>query len=128
MGGGWGLLSLPRALGAGRTNPSPGGQGELHERCWVGKGGTTVPSTLRLPLADLGLRGNLDLIVPRGLSAFSVRGGRRFYHSGRSPQGLLVPLLVVRRQRDAKPGKARIEVACTRERGVTVTVWVTAHV
>jgi hypothetical protein len=116
-----GFLILSRALGPDRIIPSPGGQGELHERCWVGKGGATGPSTLRLPLAELGVRGNLDLVVPRGLAAFSVPGGRRFYHGGLSPQELLIPVLAIRQEAGEKPGKTRVGLAVTGNRVVTGT-------
>jgi hypothetical protein len=114
-----GFLILSRALGPDRVIPSPGGQGELHERCWIGKGGSASPSTLRLPLAELGLRGDLDLIAPRGLAAFSVPGGRRFYHGGLSPQELLIPVLAVRQAAAEKLGKLRVTLAVTGNRITT---------
>jgi hypothetical protein len=93
-----GFLVLSRPLGPERTVEPPGGEGELHRRCWVGRGGTASPSAMRFPLADLEVAGNLDLVVPRGLAMFGVAGARRFLHGGLSPQELLVPVIVVRAQ------------------------------
>ncbi|MCL6509018.1 MAG: PglZ domain-containing protein, partial [Bryobacteraceae bacterium] len=91
-----GFLILSRPLGPERTVEPPGGEGELHRRCWVGRGGMVSPSGMRFPLADLEVAGNLDLVVPRGLAMFGVAGARRFLHGGLSPQELLVPVIVVR--------------------------------
>ena len=70
-----GFVTLSRGLGPDRAiDPPPGGTGELHRRGWVGKGASTTPSTLRVPLASTGIPSDLDLIVPRGLAVF--RAGR----------------------------------------------------
>ncbi len=114
-----GFLILSRALGQDRIIPNPGGQGELHERCWIGKGGTAHPNTIRVPLADVGMRGDLDVIAPRGLAAFAVPGGRRFYHSGLSPQELLIPVLAVRQEVQEGASKAKVVVRVTGNRIVT---------
>jgi hypothetical protein len=114
-----GFLILSRALGQDRIIPGPGGQGQLHERCWTGKGGSTHPNAVRLPLADVGVRGALDLVVPRGLAAFAVPGSRRFYHSGLSPQELLIPVLAVRQEVQEGPSKAKIVLRVTGNRIVT---------
>jgi len=91
-----GFLILSRPLGPERTVEPPGGEGKLHRRCWVGRGGTASPSSMRFPVADLEVAGDLDLVVPRGLAMFGVAGARRFLHGGLSPQELLVPVIVVR--------------------------------
>lgn len=91
-----GFLVLSRPLGAERTIESPGGEAELHRRCWVGRGGATPPATLRLPLAQFGVAGDLDLVVPRELAMFAAGGARRFFHGGLSPQELVVPVIAFR--------------------------------
>jgi hypothetical protein len=91
-----GFVILSRPIGADRVIERPGGQGDLHRRCWVGRGGVTSASALRVPLAELGVGGGLDLVVPRGLGVFAAGGARRFFHGGLSPQELVVPVLDVR--------------------------------
>lgn len=90
-----GFLILSREVGSSRVIDRPGGRGILHRRCFVGKGGATQPSTVRLRLEDLGMEGDLDLVVPRGLAIFPAGGARRFFHGGLSPQELLIPVIVV---------------------------------
>ncbi len=107
-----GFLILSREVGSSRVIPAPGGQGALHRRCWVGKGGQAAESALRVPVQDLGAEGDLDLVVPRGLAIFAAGGARRFFHGGLSPQELLVPVILVTTQAAAAvPSTVRIEVA-----------------
>lgn len=91
-----GFLILSREVGSSRVIDRPGGRGALHRRCWVGKGGQTSESALRVPLEELGVEGGLDLVVPRGLAIFAAGGARRFFHGGLSPQELVVPVIAVR--------------------------------
>lgn len=104
-----GFLILSRALSSARLIDPPGGQGELHRRCWIGRGGTAPSSTLRVALADVGIQGDLDLIFPRGLALFSAGGARRFFHGGLSPQELIIPVIEVRAQMPEVAGKPKIK-------------------
>lgn len=107
-----GFVILSRPIGPDRVIDRPGGEGDLHRRCWVGRGGATSPSTLRVPLAELGIGGGLDLVVPRGLGVFAAGGARRFFHGGLSPQEMVVPVLDVRFAAVAEqPGGATVEIA-----------------
>jgi hypothetical protein len=90
-----GFLILSRPLGPARVIEDPGGERELHRRCWIGRGGMTPQATLRLPLTAVGISGDLDLLVPRGLAIFGTPGARRFFHGGLSPQELLIPVITV---------------------------------
>ncbi|GBD27572.1 hypothetical protein HRbin30_02923 [bacterium HR30] len=114
-----GFLVLSRPLGSERTIESPGGEGELHRRCWVGRGGSVSPSALRLPLADLGVAGDLDLVVPRGLAMFAAAGARRFLHGGLSPQELVVPVVTARAHVAGASGGSKIEVSIAGDRITT---------
>ena len=114
-----GFLVLSRPLGPERTIEAPGGEGELHRRCWVGRGGSTSPSALRLPLAELGVAGDLDLVVPRGLAMFAAGGARRFLHGGLSPQELVVPVIAVRPHVAVVSGGRKIAVRIAGDRITT---------
>lgn len=105
-----GFLILSKEVGSSRIIDRPGGRGALHRRCFVGKGCETQPSTVRVRLADLGMEGDLDLVVPRGLAIFATGGARRFFHGGLSPQELLVPAIVVRTAPTAGVASVRVEV------------------
>lgn len=90
-----GFLALTRDIGDHMIIPKPGGKGALHRRVFVGRGGTTVAASLRLPMSKVGLPGDLDVVVPRGLALISAGGARGFFHGGLSPQEVLVPVLTV---------------------------------
>ena len=90
-----GFVALSRGLSDAWVIDSPtGGQGILHKRAWVGKGGVVTDSTVRVPLGSLGVTSELDAIVPRGLAVFRAGGGRQFFHGGLSLQELVVPVIV----------------------------------
>lgn len=106
-----GFVALSQSVGDSRTIDAPiGGDGELHRRCWVGKGGTTAEGTMRIALAELGIRSDLDIIVPRGLAVFKSGGGKQFFHGGLSPQELIVPVIVVDLEPAQQPQKLDISV------------------
>ena len=107
-----GFVTLSRDLGPDRAiDPPPGGTGELHRRGWVGKGGSTTPSTLRVSLASTGTPSDLDLIVPRGLAVFRAGGSKQFFHGGLSPQELLIPVIVVDTQPAPAPKELKVDVS-----------------
>jgi hypothetical protein len=90
-----GFIALSRRLDdSNRIDAPKGGRGELHRRGWVGRGATDHPSTLRVPLSAIGIGGDLDVLVPRGLAVFAAGGSKQFFHGGLSPQELVVPVIV----------------------------------
>jgi hypothetical protein len=90
-----GFLALTRQVGAHMIIPKPGGKGQVHRRAFIGRGGTTDAASLRLPLSKVGLPGDLDVVVPRGLALIAAGGARGFFHGGLSPQEVLIPVLTI---------------------------------
>lgn len=88
-----GFLALTRNLGGHMTIPKPGGEGVVHRRAFIGRGGASGESLVRIPMSKIGLPGDLDVVVPRGLALIAAGGARGFFHGGASPQELLVPVL-----------------------------------
>jgi len=76
---------------------APGGKVEdLHRRAWVGVGGNSEPSYLRIPLASLGVDSEYDFATPWTFAVFKSKGGgRAYFHGGLSPQELIVPVVVM---------------------------------
>ena len=76
---------------------SPGGdQVELHRRCWIGRGGSTPPGSLRIQGAKLGYVTDLDVVVPKSVSVFKAGGDLAYHHGGASLQELVIPVITVR--------------------------------
>jgi hypothetical protein len=115
-----GFVTLSRGLGPDRAiDPPAGGTGDLHRRGWVGKGASTTPSTVRVPIASTGVPSDLDLIVPRGLAVFRAGGSKQFFHGGLSPQELIIPVIVVDTEPARAPKEIRVDVAIAGERITT---------
>jgi len=76
---------------------APGGKAEdLHPRVWVGIGGTSAPSFLRMPLNMLGVESDLDLATPWNFACFKSKGGgNAYFHGGLSPQELIIPVMTL---------------------------------
>ena len=91
-----------------KIDPPEGGQVvDLHRRCWVGRGGQTPSSCVRLSGADLGYQGtDLDIVVPRGTGVFKAGGSLSFHHGGVSLQELIIPVLSLE-LKGKRPSKAR---------------------
>jgi hypothetical protein len=90
-----GFLALTRDLGPHAIIPKPGGRGELHRRAFVGRGGAVGDALIRVPVSRIGLPGDLDVLVPRGLAVIAAGGARGFFHGGASAQELIVPVITV---------------------------------
>lgn len=103
-----GFLALTRDVGGHMIIPKPGGRGEVHRRAFIGRGGAANDALLRLPLAKVGLPGDLDVLVPRGLALIAAGGARGFFHGGLSPQEIVVPVLSI--ELEPPKGSAVLEV------------------
>jgi hypothetical protein len=63
----------------------------------VGRGGARSKSTLRRPLSDLGIGGDLEIATPWNLSCFKVPGGAtEYFHGGLSLPEIVIPVLTIR--------------------------------
>jgi hypothetical protein len=112
-----GFVALSRGLRSDRMIDAPiGGVGVMQRRGWLGRGGTTSPSTMRVALADVGVTSDLDLIVPRSLALFRAGGTRQFFHGGLSPQELVVPVIVAQPTQAVAPQKLKVHLAVAGER------------
>jgi hypothetical protein len=58
----------------------------------------------------VGLPGDLDVLVPRGLALIAAGGSRGFFHGGLSPQELVVPLITVVTRKGAGAPILAVEV------------------
>lgn len=101
------------------TTDRPGGQTlELHRRCWIGRGGQTPPSTVRVRAADLGYESDLDFVFPIGTAVFPTGGDLRFHHGSTSLQEMIIPVLSLRMPARTKP----LAVAEVRLHGVPARI------
>jgi hypothetical protein len=86
---------------------APGGDTvDLHRRCWIGRGGTTPPGSVRVSGAKLGYATDLDFVFPASTSVFKSGGDLAYHHGGASLQELMIPVITVKLKAD---GSARTE-------------------
>ena len=85
---------------------APGGEtADLHRRVWVGVGGTSEPSYVRMPLSDLGIDSEYDIAAPYTFACFKAKGGgRAYFHGGLSLQELIVPVVTMTPTAQGKAG------------------------
>jgi hypothetical protein len=65
---------------------------------------------VRLSLASVGVRSDLDVIVPKGLGVFKAGGGKQFFHGGLSPQELVIPVIQVDLEPAQEPQNLDLDV------------------
>lgn len=75
----------------------PGGEElALHRRAWIGNGGQASNAYIRLKESDVGLSGNYDLVFPRRIACFMVKGPENpYFHGGISLQEMVVPIIKI---------------------------------
>ncbi|HAM21788.1 MAG TPA: PglZ domain-containing protein [Actinobacteria bacterium] len=90
---------------------APGGDTvDLHRRCWVGRGGATPPSCVRVSAQDLGYDADFDLVFPEGAGVFRAGGDLAFHHGGPSLQELVIPVITFRASKSAESGEVWAEL------------------
>ena len=76
---------------------APGGDTiDLHRRCWIGRGGATPASCVRVPARSLGNDADFDFVFPVGIGVFRSGGDLAYHHGGPSLQEMIVPVITVR--------------------------------
>jgi hypothetical protein len=93
-----------------KIDPPEGGTTvDLHRRCWIGRGGSTPSSCVRIGGRDLGYSTDLDLVVPKGSGVFKAGGDLAYHHGGLSIQEMLIPVLTFELKAQKPAGKAKVE-------------------
>jgi hypothetical protein len=93
---------------------APGGETvDLHRRCWIGRGGTTPPGSVRVSGPKLGYNSDLEFAFPTSTSVFKSGGDLAYHHGGPSIQELVIPVITAKLKVD---GAAKAE-----KHAVTVT-------
>jgi PglZ domain len=96
-----------------RTDHPSGDTVDVHRRCWIGRGGSTPPGTVRVSGAELGYQTDLDFVFPTGLGVLKAGGGLSVHHGGCSLQELVVPVVSLRMpaRRATAPAGQRVHLA-----------------
>ncbi len=87
---------------------------EVHvrnRRFVVGRGLKATAGMKRFSPAELGLAGDLDVLIPNSINRMRVRGaGSRFVHGGASLQEIVIPVLRVGKQRESDVQMVEVQI------------------
>jgi hypothetical protein len=93
---------------------APGGETvDLHRRCWIGRGGTTPPGSVRVSGPKLGYSSDLEFAFPTSTAVFKSGGDLAYHHGGPSIQELVIPVITA---------KLRVDSAAKAEKNAVTVV------
>lgn len=82
-----------------------------NRRFVLGKGLAATPGMKKFAAADLGLGGNLDILIPNSINRLRVKGaGSRFVHGGASLQEIVVPVIRVGKSRESDLRQVDVQI------------------
>lgn len=85
-----------------------------NRRFILGSGFVDEPGMKRFKSEDLGLAGDIDVLIPNSINRLRLKGaGSRFVHGGASLQEVIIPILRVGKQREADVKQVDVEVVFT---------------
>jgi uncharacterized protein (TIGR02687 family) len=82
-----------------------------NRRFVLGRGLNETAGMKKFSSADLGLYGDLDVLIPNSINRMRVKGaGSRFVHGGASLQEVVIPVLKVGKKREADVGRVDVQI------------------
>jgi uncharacterized protein (TIGR02687 family) len=91
-----------------------------NRRFVIGKMLVNDAATLKYSATELGLTGEVDVLIPRSINRLRVKGaGSRFIHGGASLQEIVVPLLTISKLRQDTTKQVEIDIIKSNDRITT---------
>jgi uncharacterized protein (TIGR02687 family) len=82
-----------------------------NRRFVIGRGLHATPGMKKFSSANLGLAGDLDVLIPNSINRLRVKGsGSRFVHGGASLQEIVIPVIRVGKQRDPDVNQVEVQI------------------
>ncbi|MCV2893716.1 BREX-1 system phosphatase PglZ type A [Lentibacter sp. XHP0401] len=82
-----------------------------NRRFVIGRGLNETAGMKKFSSAELGLAGDLDVLIPNSINRMRVKGaGSRFVHGGATLQEVVIPVLRVGKRREADVGKVDVQI------------------
>jgi len=82
-----------------------------NRRFVIGRGLSPTDGMKHFTAANLGLSGDLDVLIPNSINRMRVKGaGSRFVHGGASLQEIVIPVIRVGKQREADVGQVEVQI------------------
>lgn len=82
-----------------------------NRRFVIGRGLDETAGMKKFTSANLGLTGDLDVLIPNSINRLRVKGaGSRFVHGGASLQEIVIPVIRVGKQREADVNQVEVQI------------------
>jgi uncharacterized protein (TIGR02687 family) len=82
-----------------------------NRRFVIGRGLHPTSGMKKFSSANLGLAGDLDVLIPNSINRLRVKGaGSRFVHGGASLQEIVIPVIRVGKQREADVNQVEVQI------------------
>jgi len=82
-----------------------------NRRFVIGRGLAATAGMKKFSSSNLGLAGDLDVLIPNSINRLRVKGaGSRFVHGGASLQEIVIPVIRVGKQRDADVNQVEVQI------------------
>ena len=84
---------------------------QRNRRFVIGRGLTDTTGMKKFSSSNLGLAGDLGVLIPNSINRLRVRGaGSRFVHGGASLQEIVIPVIRVGKQRNADVNQVEVQI------------------
>jgi uncharacterized protein (TIGR02687 family) len=84
---------------------------QRNRRFVIGRGLEETSGMKKFGSANLGLAGDLDVLIPNSINRLRVKGaGSRFVHGGASLQEIVIPVIRVGKQREADVNQVEVQI------------------
>lgn len=85
-----------------------------NRRFVIGRGLEATPGMKKFSSSNLGLSGELDVLLPNSINRMRVKGaGSRFVHGGATLQEVVIPVIRVGKRREADVEKVEVQIIVT---------------
>lgn len=82
-----------------------------NRRFVIGRGLNETAGMKKFSENELGLSGDLDVLIPNSINRMRIKGaGSRFVHGGATLQEIVIPVLRVGKRREADVGKVEVQI------------------
>jgi len=93
-----------------------------HRRFVIGKGLVEEPGFKKYTSAELGLAGDVEVLIPKSINRLRQRGsGSRFVHGGSSLQEVVLPVLRVSKKRQSDVSKVDVAIIIGTNKVITTS-------
>jgi uncharacterized protein (TIGR02687 family) len=82
-----------------------------HRRFVLGRGLAETSSFKRFTAAEMGLDGDVEMLIPKSINRLRIKGaGSRYVHGGASLQEVVIPILKIKKRRESDVSQVDVDI------------------